>query len=224
MPVIELYTLDLLSFSLYFCKYTKRIKLMGLFINILVVKKMFLVILFCFVSVICSAPVIDFRLKLTKFNLISAEVKREYHESEFTRFINDLGYRESRNNWLSVNRIGCFGEWQFAESTLRYLGFRKITLKKFKANPYIFPRELQAEALKALIRVNLIYLKNYEDYKGGSIKGILVTKSGMIAASHLGGAGSVKRFLNSGGRINKKDVFGTSVSDYLKKFSSYDLD
>jgi len=30
----------------------------------------------------------------------------------------------------------------------------------------------------------------------------------MIAASHLGGAGSLEKFLNSNGRINKKDVLG----------------
>jgi hypothetical protein len=197
---------------------------MGIFINILLMKKVFLAILFLFVSVICSAPVADFRLKLSKLSLLSSEIDRRYHDSEFLRFMNDLGYRESGNNWLSVNRIGCFGEWQFAESTLRYLGFRKITLKKFKADPFIFPRELQAEALKALIKVNLIYLKDYENFKGKSMKGILITKSGMIAASHLGGAGSLKKFLNSGGRINKKDAFGTSVSDYLKKFSSYDIE
>ena len=196
---------------------------MGIIINILVMKKIFLAILFFFVSLICSAPVIDFRLKLSKLNLISAELEKKYHEAEFIRFINDLGHRESGNNWLCINSIGCFGEWQFAESTLKYLGFRKITLKKFKINPYIFPRELQAEALRALIKVNLIYLKDYEHFKGDSIKGILITKSGMIAASHLGGAGSLKQFLNSHGRINKKDSYGTSISDYLKKFSSYDL-
>jgi len=197
---------------------------MSILINILVMKKMFLGILFFFVSVICSAPVIDFRLKLDKLNLIIAEVEKEYHELEFSRFINDLGTRESGNNWLCVNRIGCFGEWQFAESTLKYLGFKKITLKRFRANPNIFPRELQAEALKALIKVNLVYLKDYQHYKGDTIRGIVVTKSGMIAASHLGGAGSLQKFLNSGGRINKKDVFGTSISDYLRKFSAYDID
>jgi hypothetical protein len=199
-------------------------KKMGIFINILVLKKMFLSILFFFVSVICSGPVIDFRLKMIKFREISAEVEKKYSEKEFLRFINDLGYRESGNNWMCVNSIGCFGEWQFAESTLRYLGFSKITLRKFRKNPNIFPRELQVEALKALIKVNLIYLKKYEHYVGDSIKGILVTKSGMIAASHLGGAGSLKKFINSGGRINKKDVFGTSVSEYLRKFSSYEIE
>jgi hypothetical protein len=197
---------------------------MGIFINILLMKKIFLGVLFFFVSAVTSAPVVDFRLKLSKFNLISAELENRYHEKEFSRFINDLGHRESGNNWLCINSIGCFGEWQFAESTLQYLGFRKVTLKRFKANPYIFPREMQADALRALIRINLVYLKDYERFKGDSIKGILITKSGMIAASHLGGAGSLQKFLNSGGRVNKADVFGTSISDYLKRFSAYELE
>jgi hypothetical protein len=186
--------------------------------------KVILTILFILISHICSAPAIDFRLKLLKFKSLSEYVDGKYHESEFLRFIDDLGYRESGNNWLSVNRIGCFGEWQFAESTLHYLGYRTITLKKFKANPKTFPRELQIKALRNLIKVNLAYLVDYESFIGESVKGISISKSGMIAASHLGGAGSLKKFLNSKGVQNNKDVLGTSISDYLKKFSNYDLE
>jgi hypothetical protein len=163
-------------------------------------------------------------LGIVKFRSLSEIFREKYHESEFSRFINDLGSRESGNNWLSINRIGCFGEWQFDESTLQYLGYRKITLKKFKSNPEIFPRELQLKALKTLIKVNLTFLMDYEHFIGDSINGIRITKSGMIAASHLGGAGSLQKFLNSNGRINKKDILGTSIYDYLKRFSSYDLD
>jgi len=32
----------------------------------------------------------------------------------------------------------------------------------------------------------------------------------MIAAAHLGGAWTLKKYLNSDGRINKKDILGTS--------------
>lgn len=187
-------------------------------------RKVFLTFLFIFLSHICSAPLIDFRLKLERFRLVSEDVEKKFHESEFSKFINDLGHRESGNNWLSVNRIGCFGEWQFAESTLRYLGYRKITLKKFKSNPGIFPRDMQRAALKNLIKVNLIYLRDYYHFIGDTIKGIVITKSGLIAASHLGGAGSLKKFLNSDGRVNKKDILGTSIYDYLRKFNDYDLE
>jgi len=159
-----------------------------------------------------------------RYRSLSEVVDKEFHESEFSRFINDLGLRESGNNWLCINRIGCFGEWQFDESTLKYLGFRKVTLKKFKANPEIFPRELQLEALKTLIKVNLTILMDYEHFIGDTIKGVVISKSGMIAASHLGGAGSLQKFLDSNGRINKRDILGTSIYDYLKRFSSYNLD
>ena len=182
-----------------------------------------LTFLFIFVSHICSAPSVDFRLELLKFRSLSEYISLRYHEKEFSRFINDLGYSESGNNWLSVNSIGCFGEWQFDESTLKFLGFRTITLKRFQRNPEIFPRELQLKALKTLIRVNLNFLIDYEHYIGQSINGVVITKSGMIAASHLGGAGSLQKYLNSNGRINSKDILGTSIYDYLKKFRSYDL-
>jgi hypothetical protein len=75
-----------------------------------------------------------------------------------------------------------------------------------------------------LIEVNQGYLADYEHYIGNSIKGIEITRSGMIAASHLGGAGSLIKFLDSDGKINKKDVFGTSIRDYLKKFGNYKLE
>jgi hypothetical protein len=186
-------------------------------------RKEFLTFLFIFISHICTAPTIDIRLRMIRFRTISEYADKKYHESEYLRFVKDLGGRESGNNWLCINRIGCFGEWQFAESTLRFLGYRKITLKKFKANPEIFPRELQLNALQTLINENLIILMDYRHFVGDSIKDIVITKSGMIAASHLGGAGSLKKFLDSNGKINKKDVLGTSIYDYLKRFRNYDL-
>jgi hypothetical protein len=187
-------------------------------------RKVFLTLLLIIISRICSAPNIDFRLRLLTIRSLSEIITEKYHESELTRFINDLGFRESRNNWLSVNLIGCFGEWQFHEATLKYLGYRKITLKKFRENPNIFPPELQLKALKTLIKVNLSLLEDYEYYIGITIHGVKITKSGMIAASHLGGAGSLQKFLNSNGLIDRKDILGTSISDYLKDFSYYDIE
>ena len=107
---------------------------MGIFINILVMKKILMMVIFLCVSVICSAPVIDFRLKLGQLNFfpLTADAQKRFHDSEFTRFINNLGYRESGNNWVSVNRIGCFGEWQFAETTLEISWFQKDYPEKFQ--------------------------------------------------------------------------------------------
>ncbi len=187
-------------------------------------KIIFLICFFMCVSQIVTAPTKGLLLKALMIKGAFDFIDKQYHESEFARFIDDLGHRESGNNWLSVNCIGCFGEWQFAESTVHFLGYKNITLRKFQANPYIFPRELQRKVLKSLIKVNLSLLKDYEHFIGDTIKGVVITKSGLIAASHLGGAQSVRLFLASNGRIDKEDVLGTSVFDYMKRFSFYDLD
>ena len=187
-------------------------------------RKVIFTLLITIICQICTAPVISSELRMSRIWSLRDYVKQRHHEREFLRLIDDLGYRESLNNWVSVNSIGCFGEWQFSESTLNFLGFENITLKEFEANPKIFPREIQLEALKGLINANLGYLRNYEHFIGDTIKDVVVTKSGMIAASHLGGAGSLMKFLNSKGRINKQDVYGTSIYDYLKTFSDYELE
>jgi hypothetical protein len=187
-------------------------------------RKAFLAIILLGISHVCSAPNIDFRIGLLKFMVRSEVIHDRYHESEFSRFITDLGYRESGNNWKCINRIGCFGEWQFDESTLKYLGYKSVTLRKFRKNPEVFPREVQLKALRTLIRVNLVLLSDYYHFIGDSIGGVRITKSGMIAASHLGGAGSLQRFLNTGGRVNSRDVLGTSIKDYLRRFRNYDLE
>ena len=197
---------------------------MGKVIFSINMKIIFLTCIFVCVTQVVTAPTKDILVKALLIQKAMVMIEQRFHESEFDRFINDLGHRESGNNWLSVNCIGCFGEWQFAESTIHYLGYKHITLKKFKSDPFVFPRDLQRKVLESLIKVNLVLLKDYEHFIGDTIKGVVVTKSGLIAASHLGGARSVKLFLASDGRINRKDVLGTSVRDYMKKFSLYDLD
>jgi hypothetical protein len=187
-------------------------------------KILFLTLLFMCLEHGLSAPTKGYPLRRLMMNYAREFADNRLHESEFTRFINDLGRRESGNNWLSVNCIGCFGEWQFAESTVHYLGYKHVTLKKFRKDPEIFPPDQQRKALESLIKVNLVLLRKYEHYIGDTIGGVIVTKSGMIAASHLGGAQSVKLFLVSDGRLDKEDVLGTSVRDYMKKFSFYDID
>jgi hypothetical protein len=187
-------------------------------------KILFLEVLFMCLGSGASAPTKGYTHRRIMIADATRFWERKYHQSEFDRFINDLGRRESGNNWMSVNLIGCFGEWQFKESTIHYLGYKHVTLKKFKKNPEVFPPELQRKVLESLIKVNMVLLKDYEQYIGKTIRGVTVTKSGMIAAAHLGGAKSVRLFLTSGGKLDKEDTLGTAVSNYMKKFSFYDID
>jgi hypothetical protein len=187
-------------------------------------KILFLAVLFMCIGPGASAPTKCYSIRRVMIKDATKFWERKHHESELNRFIIDLGRRESGNNWMSINLIGCFGEWQFKESTIHYLGYKHVTLKKFIKDPEVFPPGLQRKVLESLIKVNMVLLKDYERYIGQTIRGVTVTKSGLIAAAHLGGARSVRLFLTSGGKLDKEDTLGTAVSNYMKKFSFYDID
>jgi len=44
-------------------------------------------------------------------------------------------------------------------------------------------------------------------------------RDGLRAVAHLGGIKGMKKYVNSGGKYNPKDDFGTRLSDYYDKFS-----
>ncbi len=79
------------------------------------------------------------------------------------------------------------------------------------------------KAFVALLSKNKYELQEYINYFDGKIvDGVKITESGILAAAHLGGTGSVKRFLNSNGEKKCKDDYGTSVKTYLKDFGGYE--
>jgi hypothetical protein len=52
--------------------------------------------------------------------------------------------------------------------------------------------------------------------------GIRVTESGILAAAHLGGVGSVKKFFRNNGNRYYKDAYGTSIRSYMREFGGYE--
>jgi hypothetical protein len=82
---------------------------------------------------------------------------------------------------------------------------------------------MQEKAFVALLSKNKAILEDViERYDGKVVNGILVTESGILAAAHLGGAGSVKRYFRHNGKKSIKDAYGTSIRSYLKAFGGYD--
>lgn len=148
---------------------------------------------------------------------------RMNYEKEYNNFIKHLGYKESHNNWKAINSINCIGEYQFTYGTLKRLGYHYVTPVQFKTNPDIFPQDEQRSALNKLISLNMAYLNDYSGFINKSINGITITKAGMIAGSHLGGPINVKLFLITNGKIDKADLNGTKISDYIREFSIYNL-
>jgi len=137
--------------------------------------------------------------------------------NSFIGFREALGFKESRNRYLIVNKFGYLGKYQFGKSTLRRL--RIYNIENFLRNP-----EQQESAFKALCAINKhILRKDIKRSVGKKINGVIITESGILAAAHLGGAGSVKKFLRSNGGNNFNDAFGTSIQYYMKKFSGFDV-
>jgi hypothetical protein len=174
-----------------------------------------------FVFGITAAPNLPDKQNLMNRNYAVSEIKRMEWEREFKRWKNDLAFKESGGDWTSYNSKGCIGMYQFKIITLRQLGYSEITFGKFRSDPGIFSEVLQEEALRALISVNTIALRRFEPYIGQTIGGVLITRSGLLAATHLGGIRSVRLFLTR--NKNMKDSNGTSIRQYLIKFQGYKI-
>ena len=134
------------------------------------------------------------------------------------KFLEDLGFRESSGNYKAVNQFGYLGKYQFGRKTLNAINMKHISNRQFLSSP-----ELQEEAMQRLMLANYKTLKRYiKKYNGTIVHGILITKSGVLAAAHLGGAGNVRKWFRRG--VVFKDANGTKITSYMKKFGGYNLD
>lgn len=134
----------------------------------------------------------------------------------FIGFKEAIGFKESQGHYNKINTLGYLGKYQFGLETLKTIGISDSA--SFMNNP-----KLQEKAFIALLKKNKWELKEeINNYSGKIVGGIKVTESGILAAAHLGGAGSVKKFLKSNGKRYLKDAYGTSLKSYMKNFGDYD--
>lgn len=134
----------------------------------------------------------------------------------FEGFKEALAFKESRGDYFTVNTLGYLGKYQFGSETLKLIGI-------YKPNQFLYNPELQEKAFIANAERNKwILRKDIKRFEGKLIGGIEVTESGILAAAHLAGPGSVKKYLRSYGGNNFSDAYGSTVKHYMKKFSGYD--
>lgn len=174
-----------------------------------------LIIIICFfttpIVVAPTVPAIDLVL-ITKEKSEPVVVKKDYY-----LFLHDLGHQESGNRYDIVNRYGYMGRYQFGKATLRTLKI-KVSRDAFLNSP-----DLQDYAMLQLLCHNKKKLQNYIDkYDGELVHGVLVTESGLLAAAHLGGQGSVKKWFRTG-KI-RQDGNGVKITNYMTRFGGYNLD
>jgi hypothetical protein len=149
--------------------------------------------------------------------ILKVEIKEKVVEIKgMDEFLYAIGHQESGNRYFVVNRFGYMGKYQFGKSTLRTLKI-KVTKEAFLNSP-----DLQEYAMQQNLLFNKRKLQKYINrFDGCLVDGILVTESGILAAAHLGGPGSVKKYFRSG-KI-AKDGNGTKITNYMKRFSGYTL-
>ena len=134
----------------------------------------------------------------------------------FIGFREALAFKESRGEYNCVNTLGYLGKYQFGKTTLERFNI-------YNTKGFLKDAELQEDVFIALCSVNKwILRKDIKRKVGKRINGIKITESGILAASHLAGAGNVKKYLRSNGSLNFTDAYGSNIEHYLKKFAGYD--
>ena len=136
---------------------------------------------------------------------------------KFEDFREAIGMRESSGDYKIINQYGYVGKYQFGRHALFDVGVKS-------KSAFIKSPKMQDEAFLALCEINKYRLRNYlPKYVGKTINGIHITESGLIAASHLVGAGSVKKYLRSNGKKIRRDANQVSLEEYIKLFNNYNL-
>jgi hypothetical protein len=134
----------------------------------------------------------------------------------FVGYKEAIAFKESQGKYKKINSLGYLGKYQFGTETLKTVGVHNSS--QFLNSP-----KMQEEAFIALVAKNKSELKDIiERYEGQMVSGIRVTESGILAAAHLGGVGSVKKFFKHDGKRYFKDAYGTSIRSYMRDFGGYE--
>jgi hypothetical protein len=152
---------------------------------------------------------------------IYKESPRNPEQGKMEDFLKKLSYFESRCNYNPQPANPSYhGKYQIGRAALITIGFNNIDERVFISEP-----QLQEVAIRRLLKFNKQQLASLiGKYQFKKIKGIYITESSILAASHLVGAGNAQKFLESNGTIDPVDGNGTSASKYMKEMSNFNLE
>jgi hypothetical protein len=161
----------------------------------------------------------DYLIKSEPEIIVIKETTQVFVDSSKTHdmFLEAIAKSESGGNYKVVNRFGYLGKYQFSIKTLKALDI------KCSAQEFIDQPMLQEFAMEKYLTTNKEHLSELiGKYQFKTFRGVYITESGLLAAAHLGGAGSVKKFFKGGAVF--KDGNGVPITRYMKNFSGYNLE
>jgi hypothetical protein len=186
-------------------------------------RKLFLLIIVLFTfSQISYAPDLS-NEKIDEYRiLMQIRLDEKRRQEELEKFLEAVAYSESRGNPKAYNRFGYIGKYQFGYLARKSCGFGNISFTDFMRNPSVWSEVEQDTAMIRLLTKNEQHLREIiHQYNGITIRGVEITKSGLLAAAHLAGAGGVMKYFEYG--YNPTDAYGTGLEDYLIRFSGFNF-
>lgn len=163
---------------------------------------------------------------------LAISLMQEQPGGDYGDFLDALAMRESSNNYAAVNQFNYLGRYQLGSMALKDAGFQDENgLWTERANSYgIFSQqdflqspEGQDAAVAAYHGKLCRYISVYDldEYLGDVYCDVEVTASGLLAACHLVGVGSMKEALATGQKVY--DGNRVPASEYLELFAGYDI-
>ena len=158
----------------------------------------------------------------------------------YEQFCEDIKQRESEGNYACKNIYGFLGAYQFGKARLCDLGLctrKDKTSTSMENSSFMFIPPLSEEIFLAdkdlqdqvfnkhvkALKAQIIYLsEKYNFQVQGCYKENPYDLSGCVAAAHLTGPKSVVDLLTAKMKVIK-DGFGTDTTEYLFKFSGYEI-
>jgi len=138
---------------------------------------------------------------------------------------------ESSSRYDNPKNPNYYGGFQFGKARLQdytdAMGRDPISRKELEGNPQLQETIMDwhtNDILKYADTHNLM-----ERFGGTKIGGTVITPSAIVAIAHIGGKDGMRKYLKSNGEYDPdddpaKDVVGTRLSDYAKKFSGMSMD
>lgn len=114
------------------------------------------------------------------------------------------------------------GAYQFSKP--RLTEYKAETGEDFTESEFLADEDLQDRVMSWHEQdiINYAMDNGLDQYMGQEIGGVTVDPSSIMAMAHLGGRSGMRQFIETGGKYNPKDKFGTHLSDYGIKFSGLD--
>ena len=162
------------------------------------------------------------------------------YKGSYEDFLKALGYRESGGRYNIENSYGYLGKYQMGELALQDAGYYKgdSTPNKndwigewtgkdgvWSKEDFLNNPQAQENAIREYHRKLWKYIKalDLDKYVGKTVGGVYITESGLLGGAHLVGVRNLAKFLKSNGREIPRDGYGTPITEYLSRFSGYDV-